>query len=121
MLLAVCQAYESGKRDGMDRDTLRRLERQAGGADKVHLFCRTYLARYQNGGSSGGSGSDDGFGGGTGGTGQSGGSGSDEDDDAHPSQTPGSTPGSGTSTPAPAPSATATDSGDAVPSDTATP
>ena len=121
VLLAVCQAYESGKRDGMDRDTLRRLERKAGGADKVHLFCRAYLARYQNGGSSG---SDDGFGGGTGstgGTGQSGGSGSDEDDDAHPSQTPGNTPGSGTSTPAPAPSATTTDPGDAAPSDTATP
>ncbi|WP_405840983.1 hypothetical protein OG528_23225 [Streptomyces platensis] len=118
VLLAVCQAYESGKRDGMDRDTLRRLERKAGGADKVHLFCRTYLARYQDGGSSG---SDDGFGGGTGGTGQSGGSGGDEDDDAHPSQTPGSTPGSGTSTPAPAPSVTTTDPGDAAPSDTVTP
>lgn len=119
VLLAVCQAYESGKRDGMDRDTLRRLERKAGGPDKVHLFCRTYLARYQDGGSSG---SDDGFGGGTGDAGQSGGgSGGDEDDDEHPSQTPGTTPGSGTSTPAPTPSVTTTDPGNAAPSDTATP
>ncbi|MEU3987072.1 hypothetical protein OG229_14435 [Streptomyces platensis] len=118
VLLAVCQAYESGKRDGMDRDTLRRLERKAGGADKVHLFCRAYLARYQDGGSSG---SDDGFGGSIGGAGQSGGSGGDEDDDAHPSQTPGSTPGSGTSTPAPTPSVTTTEPGDAAPSDTVTP
>ncbi|WP_432141532.1 hypothetical protein [Streptomyces sp. bgisy084] len=120
-LLAVCRSYESGKRDGMDRDTLRSLERKAGGADKVHLFCRTYLARYENGGSSG---ADDGFGGdtgSTGGTGQSGGTGSDEDDDEHPSQTPGTTPGSGTSTPASTPSVTTTDPGDATPSDTATP
>ncbi|MFE1175079.1 hypothetical protein [Streptomyces sp. NPDC058773] len=124
LLLALCQNYESGKRDAMDRDTLRRLERQAGGADKVHLFCRTYLARYQDGGKSG---SGDGFGGSTGGTGatggtgQSGGGSGDEDDDHHPSQSPDTTPGSGTSTPAPDPSATAADPGQTTPSETATP
>ncbi|MEU8782967.1 hypothetical protein [Streptomyces sp. NPDC048637] len=119
LLLALCQSYESGKRDGMDRDTLRRLERKAGGPEKVHLFCRAYLARYQDGGSTGG---DDGFGGGTGGTEQSGGgSGGDEDDDEHPSQTPGTTPGPGASAPAPTPSATTTDPGHATPTGTAAP
>ncbi|MFJ5797506.1 hypothetical protein [Streptomyces decoyicus] len=115
-LLALCQNYESGKRDAMDRDTLRRLERKAGGPEKVHVFCRAYLARYQNGG---GSGSDDGFGGGTGGSGGSGGSGGDEDDESHPPRSPGASPATGTSTPAPGPSATAPDTGDATPSGTA--
>ncbi|MGW3008514.1 hypothetical protein ACWC9R_06670 [Streptomyces sp. NPDC001219] len=117
LLLSLCRSYESGKRDGMDRDTLRRLERKAGGADKVHLFCRAYLARYQTGGNSGGG---DGFGGSTGGTGQSGGSG-DEDDDHHPSQPPGTTPGPGTPTSAPDPSVTATDPGNEGPGGTSTP
>ncbi|WP_329173861.1 hypothetical protein OG754_15640 [Streptomyces decoyicus] len=113
-LLGLCQSYESGKRDGMDRDTLRRLERKAGGPEKVHVFCRAYLARYQNGGGSGG---DDGFGGSTGESG--GGSGGDEDDESHPPRPPGASPGTGTSTPAPGPSATAPDPGDATPSGTA--
>ncbi|MGW7491405.1 hypothetical protein [Streptomyces sp. NPDC054786] len=117
-LLALCRDYESGKRDTMDRDTLRRLESKAGGATKVHVFCRAYLARYQNGGGSGGN---DGFGGGTGGSGQSnGGSGGDEDDDGHPPPSPGAGPSSGTSTPAPGPSATAPDPGSATPSASAT-
>lgn len=121
VLLALCQNYESGKRDDMDRDTLRRLERKAGGPEKVHLFCRAYLARYQDGGSTGG---DDGFGGstgGSGGTGESGGSGGDEDDEDHPSQTPGTTPGPGATAPAPTPPATTADPGNAAPSATATP
>lgn len=105
MLLALCQGYESGKRDGMDRDTLRRLEQKAGGADKVHLFCRAYLARYQDGGS-GASGGDDGFGGGSGNSG-----GGDEGDDEHPSQAPGTSPGHGTSTPPLTPSASTADPG----------
>ncbi|WP_327704541.1 hypothetical protein [Streptomyces decoyicus] len=116
LLLALCQNYESGKRDAMDRDTLRRLERKAGGPEKVHVFCRAYLARYQSGGGSGG---DDGFGGGTGGSGQSGGSGGDEDDESHPPSSPGASPGTGTSTPAPGPSATTPDPGAATPSGTA--
>ncbi|MFF8784146.1 hypothetical protein [Streptomyces sp. NPDC015125] len=116
-LLALCQNYESGKRGAMDRDTLRRLERKAGGPDKVHAFCRAYLARYQTGGGSGG---DDGLvggiGGGTGGSGQSsGGKSGDEDDEGHPPQPPAATPGSATSTPAPGPSATAPDPGSATP------
>lgn len=116
-LLALCRTYESGKRDAMDRDTLRRLERKAGGPEKVHVFCRAYLARYQSGGGSGG---DDGFGGGTGGSGGSGGgSGGDEDDESHPPSPPGASPGTGTSIPAPGPSATAPDPGSATPSGTA--
>ncbi|MEW1751048.1 hypothetical protein ACIQU1_12040 [Streptomyces angustmyceticus] len=118
-LLALCQNYESGKRDAMDRDTLRRLERKAGGPEKVHVFCRAYLARYQNLGGSGGS---DGFvggaGGDTGGSGQSGGSGGDEDDEGHPSHSPGTTPGSSASAPTPAPSATAPDPGEPTPTAT---
>ncbi|MGW1792860.1 hypothetical protein ACWCO0_07680 [Streptomyces tubercidicus] len=120
VLLALCQGYESGKRDDMDRDTLRRLEQKAGGADKVHLFCRAYLARYQDGGS-GGSGGDDGFG--SGGSGHSGGNsgGGDEDDDAHPSQAPGTSPGDGTSTPPLAPPATTANPGLVSPSEPGTP
>lgn len=120
LLLSLCQNYESGKRGTMDRDTLRRLESKAGGPDKVHAFCRAYLARYQTGGGSGGgSGGDDGLvggiGGDTGGSGQSsGGSGGDEDDEGHPAQPP-----AGTSSPAPGPSATAPDGGNATPSGSA--
>ncbi|MFI0711985.1 hypothetical protein ACH4SK_15265 [Streptomyces inhibens] len=117
LLLSLCRNYESGKRDQMDRDTLRPLESKAGGPEKVHAFCRAYLARYQVGG---GSGDNDGFGGGIGGSDQSGGGSGDEDDDEHPSQSPGSTPGPGTSTPAPGPSATATDPANATPGATAT-
>lgn len=114
LLLTLCRDYESGKRGQMDRDTVRRLERKAGGADKVHAFCRAYLLRYQNGG---GTGDNDGFGGNQGGSGQNGG---DEDDDEHPSQAPGTTPVPGASTPAPVPSVTATDPATATPSVPAT-
>ncbi|MEU8996710.1 hypothetical protein AB0C95_18180 [Streptomyces caniferus] len=119
LLLALCKNYESGKRGTMDRDTLRRLESKAGGPDKVHAFCRAYLARYQTGGRSGG---DDGLVGGIGGdtggsdgSGQSsGGKGGDEDDEGHPAR-----PSAGTSSPAPGPSATAPDPTDATPGGTA--
>ncbi|MFG2527273.1 hypothetical protein [Streptomyces sp. NPDC048516] len=119
LLLALCKNYESGKRGTMDRDTLRRLESKAGGPDKVHAFCRAYLARYQTGGGSGG---DDGLVGGIGGdtggsdgSGQSsGGKGGDEDDEGHPAR-----PSAGTSSPAPGPSATDPDPTDATPGGTA--
>ncbi|MFE1767666.1 hypothetical protein ACFW81_26030 [Streptomyces angustmyceticus] len=118
LLLALCRNYESGKRDAMDRDTLRRLESKAGGPDKVHVFCRAYLARYQNLGGSGGGGFVGGAGD-TGGSGQSsGGSGGDEDDEGHPSPSSSTTPGPGVSVPAPAPSATAPDPGKATPTGT---
>lgn len=104
LLLSLCQSYASGKRDGMDRDALRRLEQKAGGADQVLAFCRAYLARYQHPGSSGGG---SGLGGTTGGTGSTSGvTGGDKDDEGHPSQSPGATPSPGTSTPAPSPTAT---------------
>ncbi|MFE3884945.1 hypothetical protein ACFXPQ_18895 [Streptomyces lydicus] len=126
LLLTLCGNYESGKRGTMDRDTLRNLERKAGGADKVHAFCRAYLARYQTGGGSGGGSGNDGLvggiggdTGGSGGSGQSsGGKGGDEDDEGHPAQPPAATSGSG-STPAPGPSATAPDPGNATSSGTA--
>ncbi|MFD9207694.1 hypothetical protein ACFVZM_15645 [Streptomyces sioyaensis] len=119
LLLALCQSYAAGKRDGMDRDALHRLEQKAGGADKVLAFCRAYLARYQNLGNSGGG---SGLGGTTGGAGATSGvTGGDEDDEGHPSQSPGATPPAGTSTPAPGPSATATDPGKATPSTTPAP
>ncbi|MDT0459489.1 hypothetical protein RM550_27880 [Streptomyces sp. DSM 41527] len=120
LLLTLCRNYESGKRGTMDRDTLRSLERKAGGPDKVHAFCRAYLARYQTGGGSGDTGLVGGVGGDTGGSGQSsGGKGGDEDDEGHPAQPPAATPGSGTSTPAPGPSATAPDPGNATSGGTA--
>ncbi|MGW9078648.1 hypothetical protein [Streptomyces kronopolitis] len=103
LLLALCQSYASGKRDGMDRDALHRLEQKAGGAERVLAFCRAYLARYQHPGSSGGG---NGLGGTTGSnSGLTGGG--DEDDEGHPSHSPGVTPSLGT--PAPTPSPTATD------------
>ncbi|MGW1375309.1 hypothetical protein ACWD6P_13685 [Streptomyces sp. NPDC002446] len=118
LLLSLCQAYESGKRGQLDRETVRQLERKAGGPEKVHAFCRAYLARYQLGG---GSGDNDGFGGGPSDSGQTGGSsGGDEDDDEHPSQPPATTPAPGASAPAPAPPAPATTPGDATPSTTPT-
>ncbi|BDM72665.1 hypothetical protein HEK616_61520 [Streptomyces nigrescens] len=118
LLLTLCQEYESGNRDRMDRETRQRLERRAGGAEKVHAFCRAYLARYQSGG---GSGDNDGFGssltGGTaptGGTGESGGSaGSGDEEGDQPTQSPGA------STPAPTPSVTGTNPAGATPSATA--
>lgn len=121
LLLSLCRDYEAGKRDQMDRDTLRRLEAKAGGPEKVHAFCRAYLARYQTGG---GSGDNDGFAGGLGGdsggdSAQSGGSGGDQEDGL-PSQSPDATPAPSTSTPAPKPSGTATEPGNATPSATPT-
>ncbi|MFD8548366.1 hypothetical protein [Streptomyces sp. NPDC059649] len=116
LLLTLCQEYESGNRDRMDREQRQRLERRAGGAAKVHAFCRAYLARYQSGG---GSGDNDGFvgnlTGGTGATGQSGSAGGsgDEEGDQSPSQSPGA------STPAPTPSVTSPDPTGATPSSTA--
>lgn len=103
LLLELCQSYASGKRDGMDRDALHRLEQKAGGAERVLAFCRAYLARYQHPGSSGGG---SGLGGTTGS--HSGLTGGDEDDEGHPSRSPGATPSAGASTPAPSPTATDT-------------
>ncbi len=104
----LCRAYESGDHGGLDRRTIRRLERAAGGADKVHAFCRKYLRTHQDG-ESGGDG-EDGYGGGKGdsqsGSGQGGG---DEDDDEHPPAAPSTTPAPGASTSAPAPSSSAPD------------
>ncbi|WP_433857883.1 hypothetical protein [Streptomyces kronopolitis] len=108
LLLALCQSYASGKRDGMDRDALHRLEQKAGGAEQVLAFCRAYLARYQHPGSSSGGGT--GLGGTTGSN--SGLTGGDEDDEGHPSHSPGATPSSATSTPSP----TATDPANVAPS-----
>ncbi|MFF4601947.1 hypothetical protein ACFY12_04195 [Streptomyces sp. NPDC001339] len=71
-LLDLCRSYESGKRGEMARELLRHLESKAGGAEKVHGFCRAYLARHQN---SGGSDDNDGVGGNGGGSGASGASG----------------------------------------------
>ncbi|MFH8568936.1 hypothetical protein [Streptomyces sp. NPDC017993] len=114
----LCRAYESGNHGGLDRYTIRRLERAAGGADKVHAFCRKYLRAHQDG-DSGGEG-EDGSGGGKGGSESSGQNGSgqgggDEDDDEHPPAAPSTTPEPGASTPAPAPSTTAPDAGSATP------
>ncbi|MFF8310629.1 hypothetical protein [Streptomyces lydicus] len=120
-LLGLCRNYESGKRDGMDRDGLRRLEKRAGGAEKVHAFCRVYLARYDVGG---GSGDNDGFSGGLGGTGSSGGSGQsgdssgDQEGGPAPSSPGATTPG--TATPSPSPSVTSTDPANATPGATVT-
>ncbi|MFG2135583.1 hypothetical protein [Streptomyces sp. NPDC048650] len=101
-VLALCRAYESGKRGSMDPRTRRRLERAAGGPQKVHAFCRGYLAD-QTGGRSA-----DGLLGGLtdGGQGDSG-QGGDEDDDEHPAPPPSpTTPTAGGDAPAsPAPSA----------------
>lgn len=69
-LIGLCRDYEAGRTGGMDRDTLRALERAAGGPAKVHAFCRRYLQQQDSGGGSGaGSGS------GSGGSGTSGSSG----------------------------------------------
>ncbi|WP_050502964.1 hypothetical protein [Streptomyces monomycini] len=47
--VAFCRTYESGRRSLLGQDTLRRLERAAGGPDKVHAFCRQYLSHAQGG------------------------------------------------------------------------
>ncbi|GGU87660.1 hypothetical protein GCM10010211_62260 [Streptomyces albospinus] len=117
LLLTVCTDYESGKRGDMDRDTLKRLESKAGGPDKVHAFCRQYLAQSQTGGSTGDNdglgggsghsggqnGSGGGGGGGGGGQNSSGGSG-DEEGDSSPSASPSVSPPPAPTTPAPTPS-----------------
>ncbi|MEU7186947.1 hypothetical protein AB0B79_18425 [Streptomyces sp. NPDC039022] len=83
-----CRTYESGRRSVLGQDTLRRLERAAGGPDKVHAFCRQYLAHTQGGGRFDGDDDGDGRGshgqGGHNGHGKGhGGKGDDEDDDHH--------------------------------------
>ncbi|WP_169314193.1 hypothetical protein [Streptomyces piniterrae] len=109
LILQLCHDYQSGKRDTMDREALRRLERAAGGPDKIRSFCRKYLASNQNGGSGG----DDGYSGGSSGSGGSGHGGSgggkgggqgggDGDDDSDPA----ASTTSGASTPASAPTVT---------------
>ncbi|MGD3106775.1 hypothetical protein [Streptomyces sp. YGL11-2] len=116
LLLGICADYESGKRGDIDRDTLKRLESKAGGPDKVHAFCRQYLAQGQSGGGSGdndglgggggkGGGQNGGGGGGGGGGGQnSGGGGGDEEGDSSPSASPSVTAPPAPTTPAPTPS-----------------
>ncbi|ANZ16684.1 membrane protein [Streptomyces noursei ATCC 11455] len=110
LLLALCKDYEAGKRGDMDRDTLRRLEATAGGAEKVHAFCRQYLG---DGGQGGGSGDNDGGGGGQGGGqgenggnggGHNGGGSGDEEGDSSPSASPTRSAPPASSTPAPTPS-----------------
>ncbi|MFJ9415822.1 hypothetical protein ACIRPT_16830 [Streptomyces sp. NPDC101227] len=114
LILTLCREYESGK-GGMDPLTRRRLERAAGGAEKVHAFCRKYLA-----GQGGGKG-DDGLVGGAATGGQddggqnSGGQSGDEEDDEHPPATPSPTP----TTPAPTPSTPATPAPSTTPAPTA--
>ncbi|GAA3166033.1 MULTISPECIES: hypothetical protein [Streptomyces] len=108
VVLALCRDYEAGRRGDMDRETLQRLERAAGGPAKVHAFCRRYLQQQGNGdgggngkgdGGNGGGGDGNADGGGTG-AGQGGGHGGDEDGDGQPSTAPEpSTPGA----PPPAP------------------
>ncbi|MEU3709223.1 hypothetical protein [Streptomyces catenulae] len=97
VVLALCRDYEAGKRGDMDRDTLQRLERAAGGPAKIHAFCRRYLQQQGNGnGNGGGDGKGDGGGNGDGngngdggaGGGQGGGHGGDDDGDGQPSTAP---------------------------------
>ncbi|WP_399086838.1 hypothetical protein ACGH2B_09155 [Streptomyces sp. BBFR2] len=116
VVLALCRDYEAGKRGAMDRETVQRLERAAGGPAKIHAFCRRYLQQQGNGdGSDGGDGSgtggENGHGGGGGGNaggGQGGGKGGgDEDDDGQPPTAPGD--------PDPAPSSPAPDVPDPAP------
>ncbi|GGX15849.1 hypothetical protein [Streptomyces noursei] len=107
LLLALCKDYEAGKRGDMDRDTLRRLEATAGGAEKVHAFCRQYLG--DGGQQGGGSGDNDGGGGGQGenggnGGGHNGGGSGDEEGDSSPSASPTPSAPPASSTPAPTPS-----------------
>ncbi|OKI09874.1 hypothetical protein A6A06_04370 [Streptomyces sp. CB02923] len=101
--VAFCRTYESGQRSVLDQDTLRRLERAAGGPEKVHAFCRQYLSHTQDGTQGGGRYDGDGRGNhGQGGHGHGhggkghGGKGDDEDDDHH-----GYAPSAGTAAPYP--------------------
>ncbi|MFF9477793.1 hypothetical protein [Streptomyces sp. NPDC014733] len=93
VVLALCRDYEAGKRGDMDRETLQRLERAAGGPARIHAFCRRYLQQQGSGGGSGG-GQGSGGGGGNGngdggaGSGQGGGHGGDEEGDGQPSTAP---------------------------------
>ncbi|MFD7666170.1 hypothetical protein [Streptomyces sp. NPDC059788] len=85
--VTFCRTYESGKRSVLDQDTLRRLERAAGGPEKVHAFCRQYLSHTQEGGRYDGDGrgghGGHGQGGHGAGHGGKGGKNDDEDDDSH--------------------------------------
>ncbi|WP_208853359.1 hypothetical protein [Streptomyces albofaciens] len=89
---AFCRTYLSRQGSGLGQDTLRRLERAAGGPDKVQAFCRQFLSHGKNGAYEGGRHDGDGKDGhgrgdhGQGGHGQGhgkGGRGNDEDDDRH--------------------------------------
>ncbi|MEV5598989.1 hypothetical protein [Streptomyces sp. NPDC052496] len=87
--VTFCRTYESGRRAALGQDTLRRLERAAGGSDKVHAFCRQYLSHAPGGGKGDSRYDGDGRGDhGQGGHGKGhdkghGGKGGDEDDDRH--------------------------------------
>ncbi|WP_030609562.1 hypothetical protein [Streptomyces sclerotialus] len=135
-VLALCRDYEAGRTPPEDRDRVRRLERAAGGAEKLHASCKRYLQQNGltgglggsgptadgSGGSTGSSGStgstgDGAPGDGSGGTGQdeggtSGGQGGSDDDESHPgyapslSPTPTAPPTSSTPTPSATPSPT---------------
>ncbi|UNO40270.1 hypothetical protein [Streptomyces sp. MST-110588] len=48
LVLTLCRQYENG-RSAMGQELLRRLERTAGGADKVRAFCRRYAEQYGTG------------------------------------------------------------------------
>ncbi|MFF4951541.1 hypothetical protein [Streptomyces chattanoogensis] len=104
VVLALCRDYEAG---GMDDGARGRLERVAGGAEKVHTFCRKFLA-----GKGGGRGDNDGEDGGRNSGGQnsggqnSGGGEGDEDGGSLSSVTPSVTRSSTATTPAPSPSLT---------------
>ncbi|MGI5470510.1 hypothetical protein [Streptomyces sp. CA-132043] len=135
--LALCRDYEAGRVDSGDRDRVRRLERAAGGADRLHAFCRRYLQ--QNGLTGGVGGSGDATGGSsglTGGTGSSGdgtsgdggsdggsgsgggasGGGQGDDDESHPGYAPSVSP-----TPAPTTATPSPESTDATRTPSATP
>ncbi|MFH8406781.1 hypothetical protein ACH4FX_18585 [Streptomyces sp. NPDC018019] len=103
---SFCRAYVSGKGSGLGQDTLRRLERAAGGPGKVYAFCRQFLShgkgdgnyeggRY-DGGDKGGHGRGEHGQGGRGPGHGNGGKGNDEDDDRHRPGPPFGRPFSGT-------------------------
>ncbi|WP_050515342.1 hypothetical protein [Streptomyces rimosus] len=89
---SFCRTYLSRQGSGLGQDTLRRLERAAGGPDKVYAFCRQFLSHGKDDKYEGGRYDGDGKGGhgrgdhGQGGHGQGhgkGGRGDGEDDDRH--------------------------------------
>ncbi|MEU6116116.1 hypothetical protein ABZ840_16500 [Streptomyces sp. NPDC047117] len=139
-VLALCRDYEAGRVDSGDRDRVRRLERTAGGADRLHAFCRRYLQQNGLTGGLGGSGDTTGGSAGlTGGTGSSGdgtsgdggpdgdsgsggstsGGGQSDDDESHPGYAPSVTPTPDATTATPSPESTdATKTSSATPSPT---